>query len=80
MGLEPTTSAVTVRCYQPAELQPQEPETRFELATSGLQNRCSTTELLRRGPDVGGFPPIRCDNYSRFASGTQAADDEGICH
>ena len=28
----------------------QEPPTRFELATSGLQNRCSTTELQRQAP------------------------------
>ena len=31
----------------------QEPPTRFELATSGLQNRCSTTELQRQAPPPG---------------------------
>ena len=59
MGLEPTTSAVTVRCYQPAELQPQEPLPRIELS-SDVYKTPASPQCFRGGvPDVGGFPPIR---------------------
>ena len=47
----------------------QEPPTRFELATSGLQNRCSTTELQGQAPQPG-FEP----GTSRLTVGGSTAE------